>query len=119
VAEPVGAGAGLHAILCAPIRAWVALEDGRAVGFVTVLSDGVYSAYLPLLEVLPAWRGQGVGRALVTRALVTRALEGLAGHYMVDVVCDAAVAPFYERLGFLACGAMARRDHGRQALRRG
>jgi ribosomal protein S18 acetylase RimI-like enzyme len=70
-------------------------DDGNVVGFVTALSDGVLSAYIPLLEVLPAHRGAGVGTTLVRRVLAN-----LAGVYMIDVMCDADVIPFYERLGF-------------------
>jgi len=70
-------------------------EDGRIVGFVTAVGDGALSAYIPLLEVLPDYQGRGIGSELVRRLLV--ALDGL---YMVDVCCDAALEPFYRRLGF-------------------
>jgi ribosomal protein S18 acetylase RimI-like enzyme len=68
--------------------------SGRVVGFVTALSDGVLSAYLPLLEVLPAYRGRGIGRALVRRALAE-----LGDLYMIDVTCDPGIVPFYRALG--------------------
>jgi len=78
---------------------------GRVVGFVTAVSDGVLAAYLPLLEVLPAYRGRGIGSELVRRVLDT-----LRDHYMVDVVCDPDVVPFYQRLGLRAAtGASVRR----------
>ncbi len=77
----------------------------RVVGFVTALSDGVLAAYLPLLEVLPEYRGRGIGGALVRRVLAV-----LSDHYMVDVVCDPDVVPFYRRLGMRsAVGASLRR----------
>lgn len=69
-------------------------ETGNAVGFVTAISDGVLSAYIPLLEVLPAFQGQGIGRELLRRLL-----EKLKGLYMVDAICDPELQPFYERLG--------------------
>jgi ribosomal protein S18 acetylase RimI-like enzyme len=72
----------------------LALEGRRVVGFVTAVSDGVLSAYIPLLEVLPDFQGRGIGKELTRRLL--GALDGL---YMVDVVCDEDVAPFYEALG--------------------
>ena len=81
-------------------------------GFVTATSDGVLTAFIPLLEVLPDHRGRGIGAELVRRMLGT--LDGL---YAVDVVCDEDVMPFYERLGFTRCGAMVRRDYARQAGR--
>ena len=41
--------------------------SGKVVGFITAISDGVLSAYVPLLEVLPPHRGRGIGTALVRR----------------------------------------------------
>ena len=77
----------------------------RVVGFVTALSDGVLAAYLPLLEVLPEYRGRGIGSALVRRVL-----DALRDHYMVDVLCDPDVVPFYRRLGMRpTVGASLRR----------
>lgn len=69
-------------------------EDGRVVGFVTATSDGVLSAYIPLLEVLPEYQGRGIGTQLMRRML-----DKLGGLYMVDLCCDAALEPFYRRLG--------------------
>lgn len=81
----------------------LALEGGRVIGFVTAVSDGVLSAYISLLEVLPEHQRRGVGRALMTR--IKAMLEGL---YMIDVLCD-DVLFFYEKLGFQAArGAMIR-----------
>lgn len=82
-------------------------DDGgeSVVGFVTALTDGVLSAYIPLLEVLPQHRDQGIGRELVQRVL-----ECLADLYMIDVQCDPDVQPFYEALGFTrTVGASIRR----------
>lgn len=70
-------------------------DDGRVVGFVSAVGDGVLSAYIPLLEVLPAYQGRGIGTELVRRLLA-----GLGDIYMVDVCCDAELEPFYRRLGF-------------------
>jgi ribosomal protein S18 acetylase RimI-like enzyme len=69
-------------------------ETERVVGFVTAVSDGVLSAYVPLLEVLPEHQGRGLGSELMRRLLAR--LESV---YMVDLCCDAALVPFYERLG--------------------
>ena len=74
----------------------VAFDDASLVGFVTAVSDGVLAAYIPFLEVLPSHQGQGIGTTLVRRIL-----DRLDELYMVDVVCDASLEPFYERLGFL------------------
>ncbi len=73
----------------------VLARDGeRVVGFVTAISDGVLCAYVPLLEVLPSYQGEGIGSELMRRLLAR--LENL---YMVDLCCDADLEPFYRRLG--------------------
>lgn len=73
----------------------LALDEGKVVGFATATSDGVLSAYIPLLEVLAQYQRQGIGSELIRRLLLQ--LEGL---YMIDLSCDEALEPFYERLGF-------------------
>lgn len=84
----------------------IAVDDGRVVAFANALSDGVLAAYIPLLEVLPEYRGRGIGTEIVRRLL------DLVGHlYMVDVMCDADVAPFYERLGFRSAGGAVIRNY--------
>lgn len=82
----------------------IAVDRGskQILGFITALSDGVLSAYISLLEVLPDYRGLGIGRELTRRML-----EELKGLYMVDLVCDPAVAPFYEQLGMTPLTGMA------------
>lgn len=92
----------------------LAIDDasGAVVGFVTAITDGVLSAYIPLLEVLPAYRGRGVARELVTRLR-----EALRGYYMIDLVCDEALTAFYESLGFRRMLAMAIRDYDAQSGR--
>lgn len=83
----------------------LAEEEGRIVGFVTAISDGVLAAYIPLLEVRREWRGKGVGSELVRR--IVAALDGF---YMVDVVCDPELIPFYERFGLVPLAGMGRRN---------
>ena len=36
----------------------------------------------------------------------------LEGRYSIDVVCDEALVPFYERFGMTRLAGMALRDHG-------
>jgi ribosomal protein S18 acetylase RimI-like enzyme len=88
---------------------WLALDEGRCVGFINALSDGIFYAYIPLLEVLPEYQNQGIGAELVRRMLGT-----LAGMYAVDLVCDEPVIPFYDALGFRRSVGMIRRDHAHQ-----
>jgi ribosomal protein S18 acetylase RimI-like enzyme len=85
-------------------------EANEAAGFITALSDGAIAAYIPLLEVRPQWRSQGLGSHLVRLMM-----DVLRDQYMIDIVCDDDVLPFYERLGFTSWTAAVRRD--REALR--
>ena len=89
----------------------VASYEGVIVGFINALSDGVMAAYIPLLEVRPEYQGQGVGTELVRRML-----ELLAPMYMVDLLCDAEVAPFYDRIGMQRLIGMASRNRASTAL---
>ena len=73
----------------------LAIDDDAVVGYATAISDGVLSAFIPLLEVLPAYQHQGIATELMRRLLAR--LDHL---YMVDVCCDADLEPFYRRFGF-------------------
>ena len=109
--DPPDAGAHLR-ILRGARHAVVALDGEAVVGFVTALGDGVLSAFIPLLEVTPSHHGRGIGSELVRRVL-----DEIGPLYAVDAVCDPDLVAFYERLGFRAAGAVARRDYGLQAGR--
>jgi ribosomal protein S18 acetylase RimI-like enzyme len=85
-------------------------EFSAVVGFVTAITDGVLAAYLPFLEVLPAYRRRGIGSELVTRVVAR-----LRDLYMVDLVCDPDVLPFYESLGFRAGTSAMIRSQSRRA----
>jgi GNAT superfamily N-acetyltransferase len=82
-------------------------DTRRVIGYVNAVTDGLMCAFIPLLEVLPEYRGQGIGTELVRRLL-----ERLREFYSVDLVCDDDLAPFYERFGLQRIGAMALRRHG-------
>jgi len=87
-------------------------ETGTVVGFVTAITDGVLAAYVPLLEVLPEHHGRGIGRELMTRILAR-----LGDYYMVDLVCEPDLQPFYERLGMRPAFGMITRNYGAQGGR--
>ena len=101
-------------ILEASYAVVLAVDDdaGRVVGFVTAISDGVLAAYIPLLEVLPEYRGNGIGRVLMETIL-----SRLDGLYMVDLVATPGRESFYERLHFRGARAMVHRDFEAQAGR--
>ncbi|MPY65294.1 GNAT family N-acetyltransferase [Deinococcus sp. SDU3-2] len=84
-------------------------EGGRVVGFAQAISDGVLTACIPLLEVLPEHQGRGLGTALMRHLL-----EQLGHLYAVDLSCDDDVVPFYERLGMRRANAMYLRNYARQ-----
>lgn len=50
----------------------LALDEqfNQIVGFITALSDGVLSAYIPFLEVLPAYKSKGNGKELNNGILI-------------------------------------------------
>jgi ribosomal protein S18 acetylase RimI-like enzyme len=88
---------------------WLAFDHERCVGFINALSDGVFYAYIPLLEVLPEYQGQGIGTELVWRMIDT-----LGVMYAIDVVCDESVASFYTAKGFGRCAGMVKRNYANQ-----
>lgn len=81
-----------------------AIVDGRVIGFVNAISDGVATAFIPWLEVVPEYRGQGIGAALVRRML-----ERLGHLYSVDLVCDPPLVPYYQRFGLAPIQGMGLR----------
>lgn len=88
----------------------VSYPEEQVVGFITALSDGVLSAYIPLLEVLPEHQNKGIGSELSRRMLAK--LEHL---YMVDLLCDADKQHFYSRFGMQPAAAMMVRNYVRQS----
>ncbi|WP_207643692.1 GNAT family N-acetyltransferase [Desnuesiella massiliensis] len=88
---------------------WLAIEDstGEVIGFITAISDNVLSAYIPFLEVLPNCQHRGIGSRLVKLMLNT-----LKDLYMIDLLCDEELMPFYKLLGmFKSEGMMIRNFH--------
>ena len=74
----------------------IAIDDktNQVVGFITAISDGVLSAYIPFLEVLPEYKNKGIGKELVERML-----KELDDIYMIDLCCDDDLVPYYEKFG--------------------
>ena len=72
-------------------------EDGAPIGCARLLPDG----HLGRMAVLSAWRGRGVGRALLATALAAARRHG---HMKLQLSAQAHAADFYARAGFVAVG---------------
>jgi ribosomal protein S18 acetylase RimI-like enzyme len=81
-------------------------DANQVIGFITAISDGVLSAYIPFLEVLPTYKNQGFGRELVKRML-----KELDHIYMIDLCCDDEVVPFYEKFCMIKSNGMLVRNY--------
>ncbi|MDD1504664.1 GNAT family N-acetyltransferase [Lysinibacillus sp. CNPSo 3705] len=90
----------------------IALDDhtNQVVGFITAISDGVLSAYIPFLEVLPEYKNKGIGKKLVKQML--KELEDI---YMIDLCCEDDLVPYYEKLGMLKSNGMLVRNYEMQS----
>ena len=79
-------------------------DTDLVVGFITAVSDYVYSAFIPLLEVLPEYQGRGIGSELMERMLSI-----LSDMQSVDLMCDEELQGYYERFGMHKAKGMMQR----------
>lgn len=93
-------------------RVVLALDEKseQVVGFINAISDGVLSAYIPLLEVLPQYQNQGIGKKLVKIML-----DQLKHFYMIDLLCDENLQSYYEKLGMSRAKGMMIRNYENQS----
>ncbi|MFD1737978.1 GNAT family N-acetyltransferase [Bacillus salitolerans] len=84
-------------------------DTNQVIGFITAISDGVLSAYIPLLEVLPFYKNRGIGSKLVKMML-----DELNSLYMIDLLCDAELQPYYEKQGMSKAQGMMKRYYENQ-----
>lgn len=86
----------------------LAIDDRteQVIGFINAISDKILSAYIPLLEVLPEYQKQGIGKELIKRML-----NKLNKLYMIDLCCDKSLKPFYQKLGLSPMLAMGKRNY--------
>jgi ribosomal protein S18 acetylase RimI-like enzyme len=85
-------------------------EKDKIIGFINAVSDGILSAYIPLLEVLPEYRNQGIAKNLVHNIL-----NQLDDIYMIDIVCDKELVSFYSKFGMLKGVSMMIRNYDKQS----
>ena len=91
-------------------RVVLALSEKRVVGFITSISDGVLSSYIPFLEVLPKYQSKGIGRELISR------MKKELGHlYMIDLLCDEELVSYYEKLGMRRAAGVMIRNYDNQS----
>jgi GNAT superfamily N-acetyltransferase len=86
----------------------LAFDDQRLIGFITAITDHTLCAFIPLLEVLPEYQKQGIGRELVQQMNSL-----LANLYAIDLICDEDLVPFYTNLGFTKTRSMSIRNYER------
>lgn len=101
----IGGPDALTALLRASQVADAAILEGRVVGFVRAITDGLSNGYLSMVVVAPEHRGQGIGRRLVEHAIGANP----AVTWVLRTGREGA-AEFFSRLGFEASSiAMERR----------
>lgn len=96
----------LKNILSNSMYIWLAIDKNKPVGFITAISDGVLSAYIPLLEVLPQYQKHGIGKKLVEYIL-----DEMEHLYMIDLCCDDDVVPFYEQFDLIKSNGLLKRNY--------
>ena len=80
-------------------------EDDKLIGYIDSVSNGVTDAYIQDLMVCPAYQGKGIGTELMDKMLEYLKEKRI---YMISVVYEEGLKPFYERFGFynMLCGQM-------------
>ncbi|WP_127714554.1 GNAT family N-acetyltransferase [Halobacteriovorax sp. HLS] len=97
-------------ILIGSYKIVLAYENDKLLGFINSVSDGVLTAYIPLLEVLPEYQGKGIGKNLVLRMQ-----DELKHLYMIDLLCDEELIPYYEKIGMIRTQGVYLRNYDRQS----
>lgn len=82
------------------------------IGFITIISDGIISAYIPLLEVIPEYRKKGIGSKLFNLAK-----DECKSLYMLDLSCDNELVEFYKNFDMEKGTSMFLRNYDRQSCK--
>ncbi len=78
-------------------------EDNKLIGYVDSVSNGVTDAYIQDLMVHPEYQGKGIGTELMNKIIAHLKEKHI---YMISVVYEESLKPFYKRFGFydMLCG---------------
>jgi ribosomal protein S18 acetylase RimI-like enzyme len=85
-------------------------DDGKLVGYVDSVSNGVTDAYIQDLAVHPEYQGQGIGTELMNR-IIAKLKENRV--FWISVSYDEMLQSFYKRFGFvqMLCGTIQTYEH--------
>lgn len=98
-----------YKILQNSYQIWLAIREKKCVGFINALSDGIFYAYIPFIEVLPEYRNKGIGSILLNKMK-----SSLVDMYAIDIVCDDDLVPYYKNHKFKKVNGMVIRNYQNQ-----
>ncbi len=84
-------------------------QEGKLIGYLCAVSNGVTDAYIQDVMVHPGMQGQGIGSELMRRAIEELRARNI---YMISVIYgEEELRSFYEKFGFrtMLCGQMETR----------
>lgn len=84
----------------------ISCYDGeKLIGYIDSVSNGVTDAYIQDLMVHPDYQARGIGTELMNRMIAALKKRHV---YMISVVFEEKLKPFYSRFGFfdMLCGQM-------------
>ena len=84
-------------------------DKDKLIGYIDSVSNGLTDAYIQDLMVHPDYQCQGIGTELMNRMI---ALLKERGIFMISVIYEESLKPFYEKFGFFSmlAGQMQTRD---------
>jgi len=84
----------------------ISVYDGeKLIGYIDTVSNSITDAYIQDLMVHPEYQGKGIGTELMNRTIAYLKERKV---YMISVVFEERLLPFYKRFGFnlMLCGQM-------------
>jgi len=79
---------------------WVAESGAELVGFLVANQETPHAAHIITIDVMEAWRRQGVGRALMDAAEAWAGVQDLPLVYLETAVDNTVAQRFYESRGY-------------------